>query len=86
MFSVDSEFVNHVVLSVRDPEETFTVEIDAVRFFEQAITPGFLEFPLAVENKYRRIRCAEQVDRPFAVDSYRSRQVPHILSRRRRAK
>ena len=45
LLSVDGEFENHVVFPVRNPEETFPVKIDTVRFFEQTAPPGFLELP-----------------------------------------
>jgi hypothetical protein len=50
LLPVHGELVNHLVVSVTDPDEAFTIDIDVVEIEEQALTPGVLELALTVED------------------------------------
>src|SRR5687768_6149049 len=66
LFSVHGEFVDHVAVSIGDPDEPIPVDVDAVRVHEQTVTPAPLEFSLTIENEDRRVGAPEQENRSFA--------------------
>ena len=72
LLSVSRVLVNHMGVSIREPEIPFTVQIDAVCIGKQPIAPGFLEFSITVKNKNRRIGGPEYEDRPLTIGGYRT--------------
>src|SRR5213593_1655217 len=86
LLSLDRKLVHHVIGPIRNPQKSFTIEIDAVCFLEQAVAPALLKFSVTVVDKDWGIGRPEQDDHSLAVCSYRSRQVPDGLPGRRRAK
>src|SRR5262249_9122378 len=78
--------INHVGVSIRQPEISFAIKVDAVCIRKQTVTPRFLKLTIAVENQDWRIRCPEDENRSFTIGRYRPKQIPNLLAFRRRDK
>src|SRR5688572_2429601 len=69
LFSVHAVLVDHLAVSVGDPDKTKPVNIDAMRVCEQVVTPSVLELSFTIEDQNLRTGSTEYQDGSLAVCS-----------------